>query len=204
MLNAFRHQRFFHNYLPKGQPPAIYVLNAFRHQRFFHARERGGLRAVRSAQRLSASKVLSPLPPLPILLGDLSAQRLSASKVLSLGHHSHEFCQQVVLNAFRHQRFFHQRNRTPHPQTPPVLNAFRHQRFFHWHRWHRRLRHRRVLNAFRHQRFFHKYYCITANKPGMCSTPFGIKGSFTPDPFDIRPEPSRVLNAFRHQRFFHS
>ncbi len=178
MLNAFRHQRFFHNYLPKGQPPAIYVLNAFRHQRFFHARERGGLRAVRSAQRLSASKVLSPLPPLPILLGDLSAQRLSASKVLSLGHHSHEFCQQVVLNAFRHQRFFH------------------------WHRWHRRLRHRRVLNAFRHQRFFHTSSPRLTEDPRMCSTPFGIKGSFTNFWFHLLLSFS-VLNAFRHQRFFH-
>src|SRR6185503_4210412 len=63
----------------------------------------------------------------------------------------------IVLNAFRHQRYFHSRRSLCHAQDRRVLNAFRHQRYFHIATW---LRHFMVVV--------------------LCSTPFGIKGTFTP------------------------
>ena len=107
-----------------------------------------------------------------------------------------------VLNAFRHQRNGHSRDRFCDDDNP-VLNAFRHQRNGHGdpgtdHRrrqraqrlsaskeWSRRQRdHRRrqeqVLNAFRHQRNGHLGLVLVDDFPPL------------------------VLNAFRHQRNGHA
>ncbi len=85
-----------------------------------------------SAQRLSASKVLSRPEGRTKHNKTTGAQRLSASKVLS------------------------QKDFTKIPNE--VVG---------------------VLNAFRHQRFFHTNAVPLRNNSRMCSTPFGIKGSFT-------------------------
>ncbi len=285
MLNAFRHQRFFHTRKPvyfvmvgrcstpfgiKGSFTCnchpefqlrLYVLNAFRHQRFFHSScARCQSAPGTCAQRLSASKVLSPATsknsmgitfkcstPFGIkgsftqaeranLYLLACAQRLSASKVLSHveleGVDLKTTCstpfgikgsftrpggqknglQEVmcstpfgikgsftvprpqprdvgsVLNAFRHQRFFHTRNRSMYCDRKGaqrlsaskvlsrersraerrdriVLNAFRHQRFFHIPTHRDCGRRYLVLNAFRHQRFFH---CLFQPCPTFC------------------------------------
>ncbi len=63
---------------------AFHVLNAFRHQRFFHfRRSRPQYKQIKRAQRLSASKVLSLGAKKNDTRAWKSAQRLSASKVLS-------------------------------------------------------------------------------------------------------------------------
>src|SRR5215213_6888238 len=87
----------------------LHALNAFRHQRYFHPVHCLPLGPARSsAQRLSASKVLSPNFGRFFGARFESAQRLSASKVLSPRA---EACVPhsgwPVLNAFRHQRYFH-------------------------------------------------------------------------------------------------
>ncbi len=61
-----------------------------------------------------------------------------------------------------------------------------------------------MLNAFRHQRFFHLRLAPSdAPDFARCSTPFGIKGSFTAGSRTACALRAPVLNAFRHQRFFH-
>ena len=158
MLNAFRHQRSGHDgvfsttfimpgaqrlsaskimsHLPPrpGWMPIDRVLNAFRHQRSGHrcagkgtdelvfSAQRLSASKIRSpvtsasgeinatsAQRLSASKIRSPLStPQPSKTGT-SAQRLSASKIRSRTIQVHNIAKQPVLNAFRHQRSGHAR-----------------------------------------------------------------------------------------------
>ncbi len=131
------------------------------------------------AQRLSASKVLSLCNPESALRNGVCAQRLSASKVLSRAVHLKTLLRMSVLNAFRHQRFFHVRRGRPRGVHRIVLNAFRHQRFFHSAYVHIGVGETNVLNAFRHQRFFHGRYILRRCCACRCSTPFGIKGSFT-------------------------
>src|SRR6185503_4210414 len=88
-----------------------------------------------------------------------SAQRLSASKVLSHCNMAKAFYGSCpVLNAFRHQRYFH----TCDEQERRDSHGFTH-----------------VLNAFRHQRYFHKETLTAYAAKHKCSTPFGIKGTFT-------------------------
>ena len=112
------------------------VLNAFRHQRFSHACPmrfcQGSSNC--SAQRLSASKVLSHVDRCyERRRRDLGAQRLSASMVLSLDRVAVRAAAiLLVLNAFRHQRFSHRPDAWASVRCGiKVLNAFRHQRFSH-------------------------------------------------------------------------
>ncbi len=111
-----------------------------------------------------------------------------------------------MLNAFRHQRFFHAFEFI-FPYDPPLICAQRlsASKVLSLERiGARNLSYGVVLNAFRHQRFFHAVFDVVVdNEVLLCSTPFGIKGSFT-----VKKEGSfdyclLVLNAFRHQRFFH-
>src|SRR6185503_12638640 len=86
----------------------------------------------------------------------------------------------------------------------PVLNAFRHQRYFHEYFWYSQQCPLIVLNAFRHQRYFHVWGGDAQPQGLGCSTPFGIKGTFTYQGPARKQKLSEVLNAFRHQRYFHA
>ena len=159
VLNAFRHQRYFHEYKTVNHVRAERVLNAFRHQRYFHSRQIQATSPVVScAQRLSASKVLSPVSSFRERKGSCSrAQRLSASKVLSRAS-SGRAC-------------------------PPACNQcstpFGIKGTFTGSRGPAQLRGQVVLNAFRHQRYFHMKRAGILTEGFECSTPFGIKGTFT-------------------------
>src|SRR5581483_3114448 len=61
-----------------------------------------------------------------------------------------------------------------------------------------------VLNAFRHQRYFHEQARDFLTAALECSTPFGIKGTFTRRHGGDHRRQQSVLNAFRHQRYFHA
>ena len=60
------------------------MLNAFRHQRSFHAQQCMSPKRKASAQRLSASKIISLSKTQVLRVANLCAQRLSASKIISL------------------------------------------------------------------------------------------------------------------------
>ena len=109
LLNALRHQKFWHD-REDDQPSDRYeVLNALRHQRFWHTPSQ-------NPQNPTAS----------------CAQRLTASKVLARSISTSTNKEMVVLNALRHQRFWHPKPNILGRIVERVLNALRHQRF--WHR----------------------------------------------------------------------
>ena len=132
-----------------------------------------------------------------------------------------------VLNAFRHQREKHRREKLHHCCRVYVLNAFRHQREKHARTSSQYPSCCSVLNAFRHQREKHFRRASASVSVIWCSTPFGIRGKNTrmmdtikinrveqcSTPFGIRGKntvtrlrstrPVYVLNAFRHQREKH-
>ncbi len=131
VLNAFRHQRFFHIYIHAACCFNSIVLNAFRHQRFFH-----GDQLLKTCAILECSTPFGIKGSFTVNVSPLAsvfncAQRLSASKVLSrLSSFLYKLIM-IVLNAFRHQRFFHCTTEYLLDKLVLVLNAFRHQRFFH-------------------------------------------------------------------------
>ena len=107
-----------------------------------------------------------------------------------------------VLNAFRHQRCLHKRDRRDGRPRVLVLNTFRHQRCLHGTSPERApaaksaqrlsasemsslpgldrlLLLLAVLNAFRHQRCLHVVIKRETDKAYLCSTPFGIRDVFT-------------------------
>ena len=113
VLNAFRHQRMDHRPLRRHDRPGhSRVLNAFRHQRMDHP-ERSACRSPNwlCAQRLSASTNGS----LGHVFDDgprgFSAQRLSASTNGSRNRDHRQRSAEPVLNAFRHQRMDHQKDK---------------------------------------------------------------------------------------------
>ncbi len=154
------------------------MLNAFRHQRYFH----------------------------PIRVGrsmlELSAQRLSASKVLSLNRFDHERRSCRVLNAFRHQRYFHAMSSRRQFRFSLCSTPFGIKGTF------TRYRKGRVAPLHCAQRLSASKVLSLKNalsdfaRRRKCSTPFGIKGTFTYSR-GKRQFPYFVLNAFRHQRYFH-
>ncbi len=109
----------------------------------------------RSAQRLSASKVLSLSIRSQVPSLFICAQRLSASKVLSLWPVGRNPVLSKVLNAFRHQRFFHSRS-----NTSPQLQV-------------------QCSTPFGIKGSFTELGGFVRPSSCSCSTPFGIKGSFT-------------------------
>gem|GEM_PF-6728509 len=132
-----------------------------------------------------------------------SAQRLSASKILSPPPVDQKFAIKPVLNAFRHQRSFHPEPQVRQYYTRHVLNAFRHQRSFHTIKrvgtW--------ILGMcstpFGIKDPFTIFLIENFYINIKCSTPFGIKDPFTQKrQIQLRSHP--VLNAFRHQRSFHT
>ena len=157
-----------------------HVLNAFRHHRYFHRNARALLNpSIAGAQRLSASQVLSHWSRRLVRYCACSAQRLSASQVLSLVFLRDPFRLRAVLNAFRHHRYFHICMFSLRALAHSVLNAFRHHRYFHTLHLLCLLRGVAVLNAFRHHRYFHIRISSFIPVSSMCSTPFGITGTFT-------------------------
>src|SRR5205085_8206394 len=113
----------------------VRVLNALRHQRYFHTSASSETpNSRRCAQRLAASKVLSP------------ARRWRFTKVAQ------------VLNALRHQRYFHRRRAASRTTRSSA----------------QRLAASKVLShgALRN---------LSHGRQG-CSTPCGIKGTFTFSP----------------------
>src|SRR5215213_3696482 len=187
VLNAFRHQRYFHRTSGASSGRALKVLNAFRHQRYFH-----------HARRL-ACRPLAGLCSTPFGIKGTFTRWLN----------SHLRKPTDVLNAFRHQRYFHEYKTVNHVRAERVLNAFRHQRYFHSRQIQatspvvscaQRLSASKVLSpvsSFRER----KGSCSRAQRLSAskvlsrdmraagagdstpCSTPFGIKGTFT----NIRP-----------------
>ncbi len=57
-----------------------------------------------SAQRLAASKIVSPVRRIRLWFESISAQRLAASKIVSHEYRCQSIRGQFVLNALRHQR----------------------------------------------------------------------------------------------------
>ncbi len=105
---------FTPGYVPPT-PSGLQVLNAFRHQRSFHIESPALGGGAFSAQRLSASKIISRIITNSSIqsiegaqrLSASDAQRLSASKIISPSAWSIFHAADKVLNAFRHQRSFH-------------------------------------------------------------------------------------------------
>ena len=156
VLNAFRHHRLFHIRVLRNHVQNHHVLNAFRHHRLFHptnaVRDANGKD---SAQRLSASQIVSLRPSRNCRPPTNCAQRLSASQIVSRPMSNVGLVNKLVLNAFRHHRLFHPRHRKAPAESRPcaqrlsasqivsrddqtdpsessgVLNAFRHHRLFH-------------------------------------------------------------------------
>ena len=108
VLNACRRQRSFH---PSSRVPAwtdYDVLNACRRQRSFHIAIDGQPASTLSgAQRLSASRIVSPMPHIAVSTAVSSAQRLSASKIGSRRLMASASTSNRVLNACRRQRSVH-------------------------------------------------------------------------------------------------
>ncbi len=107
------------------------------------------------AQRLSASKVLSLSSARKQRFWRRGAQRLSASKVLSLASACTVFPSPICAQRLSASKVLSPTQGLAAGRTP------------------------RVLNAFRHQRFFHSSVSGSIVLSSLCSTPFGIKGSFT-------------------------
>ncbi len=110
------------------------------------------------------------------------AQRLSASKVLSLANAAeYRTADNECSTPFGIKGTFTRGARVRTRRRARVLNAFRHQRYFHITGALYMLGYPlRVLNAFRHQRYFHARLIPNVKASAwLCSTPFGIKGTFT-------------------------
>src|SRR5215213_8793329 len=183
VLNAFRHQRYFHRTSGASSGRALKVLNAFRHQRYFH-----------HARRL-ACRTLAGLCSTPFGIKGTFTRWMN----------SHLRKPTDVLNAFRHQRYFHEYKTVNHVRAERVLNAFRHQRYFHS----RQIQATSPVGS-RAQRLSASKVLSRASSGracppacNQCSTPFGIKGTFTGSRGPAQLRGQVVLNAFRHQRYFH-
>jgi hypothetical protein len=203
VLNAFRHQRLLHSTLlpavcrhasaqrlpasealarparPQARERAK-VLNAFRHQRLLHPSSSYSCCiqprcSTPSGIRGSCTRRARRSPP-----HGQGAQRLPASEALA--HQRLELRvtqQEMVLNAFRHQRLLHTQEENEHAQGPRVLNAFRHQRLLHL-----VAQLPRLAGESRAQRLPASEALAPAGAgadgwPCWCSTPSGIRGSCT-------------------------
>ena len=108
VLNACRHQRSVHDTtiaLPNAAGFKCSTPVGIKDRFTRNHRHQPGRR--RSAQRLSASKIGSPLRLRRTRDGPVSAQRLSASKIGSQGADRQGGIPERVLNACRHQRSVH-------------------------------------------------------------------------------------------------
>ena len=188
----------------RGWELGLEVLNAFRHQRSFHERLEPrpacrvlcstpfgikGVSTVRSHSCLSARVVCST--PFGIKgvsttrtavarWSASSAQRLSASKEFPRPASDGVRRQSRVLNAFRHQRSFHSKKPGSYGRKTWCSTPF----------------------GIKGVSTGADLGVITHDL--MCSTPFGIKGVSTLVAGHAAPPVVAVLNAFRHQRSFHT
>jgi hypothetical protein len=84
-----------------------------------------------------------------------------------------------------------------------VLNALRHQRFIHARFFDIRKLTEQCSTPYGIKSSFTQSHPLTAQAIRKCSTPYGIKGSFTATGFGFPLSNLNVLNALRHQRFIH-
>ena len=202
VLNAFRHQRSFHLLNGCDASWKQDVLNAFRHQRSFHFCTSLDMLAFPGAQRLSASKIISPRSCSPTKL-PTRAQRLSASKIISRsqvlqGCAERHWCS----TPFGIKDHFTYVSQIQGRQVSKCSTPFGIKDHFTavlcgcllYMLGAQRLSASKiisqikivtkmpvifVLNAFRHQRSFHSEGIAGINGIIRCSTPFGIKDHFT-------------------------
>ena len=238
VLNAFRHHGL---YRPGGCQHRVRrlcpVLNAFRHHGLYRkpGRREKVWRYVLCSTPFGITDYIGLPGAISLFPEDLSAQRLSASRIISdVASVPHGLHAPEVLNAFRHHGLYRMGRRYCHRgRDRLVLNAFRH------HGLYRTpaidpLRIRpsknppRVLNAFRHHGLYRLIEQVRAPQAFLrCSTPFGIT-DYIGVIASIRSADSRtsaqrlsasriisgwrprrlrrrpVLNAFRHHGLYRS
>ncbi len=166
VLNACRRQRSVHEDRGETAQQSAEVLNACRRQRSVHATPGPGDNLeYRCAQRLSASKIGSPLKACTVISAMGCAQRLSASKIGSLSGHSLTRKSTGVLNACRRQRSVHEHRDDCPVEVHIVLNACRRQRSVHNTMSYDIYDKQRVLNACRRQRSVHNGFPIGSINP---------------------------------------
>ena len=158
MLNAFQHQRSFHIYPPPQSAVAALCSTLFSIKDHFTSGKARYCFTLISAQRFSASKIISQGSSDRSSLSLPGAQRFSASKIISHSCTPAFDFNNLVLNAFQHQRSFHHFRATISPRRKPCSTLFSIKD--HFTQEISSVRHiaGQVLNAFQHQRSFHPPY----------------------------------------------
>ena len=228
VLNAFRRHGWFHGLESFYNLWGGAVLNAFRRHGWFHYPWFGGKSAVVECSTpfgVMDGFTTTRLAPPQVLR---SAQRLSASWMVSLVPTvADELGFRLVLNAFRRHGWFHFVLGDCLPDVELVLNAFRRHGWFHRAVGLRYGSGRRVLNAFRRHGWFHNRHGKIHRKEAVCAQRLSASWMVSPDccqwrrqarsraqrlsaswmVSQMRPvEPCdrvHVLNAFRRHGWFH-
>jgi len=155
-----------------------------------------------SAQRLSASEVLSLLLVIPQEINNQCSTPFGIRGVVTLRMGVEFSSNCSVLNAFRHQRCCHHDCGIATFFEGVVLNAFRHQRCCHTINWFTSWFSLYVLNAFRHQRCCHQRAPL-GDLERSCAQRLSASEVLSRGCVDGLGKRCFVLNAFRHQRCCH-